>query len=130
MSSLRALVIDDAPSVCTLVTMMLRKLGFEVRSANTVDSAMLVFEEEGRNFDLLVTDIAMPDALGIEAADRMRRHRADLPVVFISGVADPVLLGVVVGDRERTVILPKPFEMAELQQAVRKLLGYLPAAVS
>ena len=68
---------------------MMDKLGFRVCSATSVESAMVVFEEEGRDFDLLVTDIAMPGSLGVEVADRMRRHRADLPVIFISGGGRP-----------------------------------------
>src|SRR6476660_1934902 len=76
---------------------------------------------QGR-FDLLVTDVGLPGMNGRELADRVRDHQPDLPVLFITGYAERAhdreeFLG------ERMDILPKPFNLGELLNAVRNSLG-------
>jgi CheY-like chemotaxis protein len=68
---------------------------------------------------LAITDIVMPDMGGMELAERIRKLRPKLPILFISGYADqPEGHDALRGDR----LLQKPFGLAEILKRVRQML--------
>ena len=80
-----------------------------------------IAEQAVRPFDVLVTDVVMPQMSGQQLAKELLSTRPDLKVLFISGYTDNSLL------RERTLgttmtMLQKPFTPAQLVQKVRELL--------
>jgi len=84
------------------------------------EQALALGEAAGR-LDLLLTDIRMPDLTGIEVADRLRRQRPGLRVLFMSGyIDDPDLRSRLA--TERSQVLDKPFTTAQLADKVRAAL--------
>src|SRR5512138_578922 len=85
----RVLVIDDDPSLQTLVSMLLGRVGIQTQKAETaVEGIRLINEEE---FDLLILDLMLPDMDGFELLKALRQEdRFDnLPVLILSSRADP-----------------------------------------
>jgi DNA-binding response OmpR family regulator len=85
----RVLVIDDDPSLQTLVSMLLGRVGIQTQKAETaVEGIRLINEEE---FDLLILDLMLPDMDGFELLKALRQDdRFDnLPVLILSSRADP-----------------------------------------
>lgn len=79
----KILVIDDEASVRTILKLILERAGHEVYPASTARQAM---ELVGNNtFDLVITDIIMPDEDGISTILKLRDRHPELPVVAISG---------------------------------------------
>jgi two-component system alkaline phosphatase synthesis response regulator PhoP len=87
--SSRVLVVDDDPSLQTLVSMLLGRVGIETKGAQTaVEGIRLINEEE---FGLLILDLMLPDMDGFELLKALRQDdRFDnLPVLILSSRADP-----------------------------------------
>ena len=71
---------------------------------------------DGRRFDLVVADLAMPGMTGIELAEIVRSRWATIPVLILTGHADAVQIP------DDLPVLTKPFESAELAAKVSALL--------
>ena len=106
-----------------MVDQCLRMAGYEVLLADGGRSAIATFETSERPVDLLLTDVIMPDLTGPVVAERLRKRRPDLPVLFISGFHDADLVQRFVTSKGFT-LLPKPFTMEALLRVVEQALGY------
>ena len=115
------LLVEDEPSVRTLIRDELRKLGYRVIEAKNGIEACLLATQQAGLFQLLLTDIVMPGMDGRELAQHLSVINPDLRTLFISGYMDDV--GIMVGQEEGTTsFLQKPFTPEVLAGAVRNLL--------
>src|SRR6266542_1217284 len=83
MAGERILVVDDEPAVLDACTRALTRRRYEVHAAAGGAEAMRRLDQE--HFDLLLTDIKMPDVDGLERDDYARELDLDLPCVFLTG---------------------------------------------
>jgi CheY-like chemotaxis protein len=120
----RALVVDDEKWVREFIREVLEQEGFEVWEAEDGKSAALLLREKG-NFDLLVTDILMPEEDGIELireTKRLTRSHYPLPkVIAISGggiFARPELFLNIAHNLGADLSLAKPFTDENLREAL------------
>jgi hypothetical protein len=121
------LLVEDEPSLRTLVVSVLEDRGYEVLQAgNGLDAIELAERHRGR-IDLLLTDIVMPGLSGPELAHRLRRLRPGLEVLFMSGYNDSRVVSRGV-EQANVNLLVKPFTPSELINRVRDLAGVEPAA--
>ena len=117
------LVIDDDEAVRWIIRRAMQADGHSVIEATDGSDGLRQFA--AAPFDLVITDILMPEREGIETIIELRRANPRLPILAISGgseiterdglLASADLLGA-------TEVLPKPFELAQLRAAVRGLL--------
>lgn len=115
------LVVEDEPSVRTLVRDELRKLGYRVVEAKNGVEACLLATQQAGSLQLLLTDIVMPGMGGRELAQHLSVIKPDLRTLFMSGYMDDV--GIMAGQEEGTSsFLQKPFTPEVLACAVRNLL--------
>lgn len=115
------LLVEDDPSVRTLVRDELRGLGYlVVEASNGVEACLLVSQQIDR-LDLLLTDIVMPGMGGRELAQHLCVIKPGLRILFMSGYTDDI--GIFSGlPRETTSFLQKPFTPTKLAQTVRHML--------
>lgn len=99
------LVVDDDEALRTIARRLLTKAGFEVLTATGGAEALSVMQ--GRLFDCLVTDIAMPDIGGIDLAEKVGAVEAEMPIVFVSGFVSVSPVGTPLPDN--TYSLAKPY---------------------
>ena len=115
------LVVEDEPSVRTLVRDELRKLGYSVIEAKSGIEACLLATQQAGSLQLLLTDVVMPGMGGRELAQHLSAIKPDLRTLFMSGYMDDV--GIMAGQEEGTSsFLQKPFTPEVLARAVRDLL--------
>ncbi|MEP6960413.1 MAG: response regulator [Nitrospirota bacterium] len=115
------LLVEDEPSVRTLVRDELRKLGYRVVEAKNGVEACLLATQQAGSLQLLLTDVVMPGMGGRELAQHLSVIKPDLRTLFISGYMDDV--GIMAGQEEDTSsFLQKPFTPEVLARAVRNLL--------
>ncbi len=114
------LVVEDEPAVRNVLARALRSHGFEVVHVASGEAALARIAE-GLSFELLVTDVVMPGITGVVLAERVRRGHPDLPVVYVSGYANPHLASEQL-ERPNTTFLQKPFQPQSLLDAVERLL--------
>ena len=106
----RVLVVEDQELVRGTIQSMLMSLGYEVTSA--ADGAEARECAADQDFDLLVSDIVLPDTTGVELAQDLRAARPRLAVLLVSGYAEEAV-------RERGAefrFLRKPFRLEDLAQ--------------
>ncbi|QEG28809.1 Transcriptional activator protein CopR [Gemmata obscuriglobus] len=116
------LVAEDDDAVREFVRIVLEQANFRVSTAPNGRAAGDLFEADPLAFDMLLTDVVMPLATGVELAARVRAARPELPVLFMSafpgspGLAPcPLPPG--------TVLLEKPFSLVQLIERVRTTLA-------
>ncbi len=120
----RILVIDDEPQVRTVLLKSLELDGYQVMDAPNGKVGMRLFREEP--FDLVITDIVMPEKDGIEAIGELRRCFPETKIIAISGGGQRLKADYVLHTAEILGVhctLPKPFEIADFLNAVRLVLG-------
>jgi signal transduction histidine kinase/ActR/RegA family two-component response regulator len=117
----RVLCIDDEESVVRVTSQMLRRLGFHVVGLTDPADALAAFESEPSQFDVMLTDFAMPKLTCFELVRSVQRVRPALPIVVTSGRMDPddieKLRGLGIGE-----VVFKPSTIAELTAALRRAL--------
>ena len=111
----RVLLVDDHEDTLTLISMALRRNGFDVITANSVASALETAKETP--FDVLVSDIGLPDGSGIDLIGRLECPRGIALTGF--GAEEDVRRSREAGFREH---LTKPVGVRELLQAIDRLL--------
>jgi two-component system, cell cycle sensor histidine kinase and response regulator CckA len=117
------LLVEDETAVRAVVERVLSEAGYEVLVAPGPGEALLVAEQH-RAIHLLLTDVIMPRMSGTDLAERLRKLRPGLPVVFMSGYAGDALTSRGVNE-EKVDLLHKPFTEAELLERIRKVLSRL-----
>jgi signal transduction histidine kinase len=119
----RVLVVDDDDAVRITTSDVLTELGYSVRSASCGEQALELLAND-HSIDLLLTDVAMPGMSGPALARAARRRRPMLPILFISGYADPegiageALLGNLVRKPFRRSYLAEQIELALVKNQV------------
>jgi CheY-like chemotaxis protein len=78
----RILVVEDHGDTLRSMKLLLRRLGYEVLAAETMTDALRIADEE--EFDILLSDIGLPDGSGLELLKRLRLQRA-VPALALSG---------------------------------------------
>jgi PAS domain S-box-containing protein len=113
------LVADDEPGVRHLASAMLRRSGYSVLEAADGKEAERVAVEYEGDIHVLLTDIVMPGFRGPELAQRLRKLRPSIRVVYMSGFRDTERLADV--ERGEAAFLAKPFVRAALLGAISRM---------
>jgi DNA-binding response OmpR family regulator len=118
-------VVDDDIIIRRLSAGVLSAFGYQVETAEDGAAAWAALDKS--NYDLLITDHAMPGVSGLELVKKLRFARMTLPVVLASGAIPPEVLE---GQPSLQIaaMLPKPFTTDELVATVKQVLRAAQAA--
>jgi two-component system, cell cycle sensor histidine kinase and response regulator CckA len=86
------LLVEDEDGVRKLLNFILSRRGYQVLEAASGEDALAIFEQRGHEVHLVLTDMVMPKMSGRQLAERLRQARPDLPVIYMSGYTDDVLV--------------------------------------
>ena len=115
------LLVEDDDRVRGTAKRMLEEAGYLVVAVDSGADALLHLEETGSHFDLLLTDVVMPEMGGREVAERVLEVRPGIRVLFATGYTDDVVLQRQLIDRDAE-LLNKPFTYELLTKKVREML--------
>ena len=122
------LILDDEESVLELTALYLRDSGYTTLSCTSPDAAMDSFHETNGQVDLLIADVTLRDASGVEAAIHLQQLAPGLRLLFMSGYSaddwkarDAAFIERLSPDSVR--ILRKPFSARELLARTAELIG-------
>ena len=119
------LLVEDEPVVRELVREILQAYRYRVIEAASGAEALRIWDEHNGQFDLLLTDMVMPEGLnGRELAEQLKRRKPRLKVIFSSGYSAESS-GKEFRDGD-TSFLPKPYLPQQLTQLVRRRLDTEP----
>lgn len=116
------LVVDDVPDVTEMIGLFLKHAGYDIATASSGTAALQLARE--RAFDVVISDIGMPEMNGCELAASLRRRAEyrSIPMIAVTGFSE-------YDNRELTLRagfdaqLTKPIDPSELLQLIDKLLG-------
>jgi signal transduction histidine kinase/ActR/RegA family two-component response regulator len=117
----RILLVDDEPQIVDMVKQTLEKQGYRITARFNGPDALKVLQEQPDQFDLVITDMTMPQMTG----DRLARHvwetRPDLPVILCTGYNEMISEDKANAMGIRKFLL-KPVDKEELAVAIRSAL--------
>lgn len=113
----RILVADDEDFIALLLSELLEEMEYEVETVRNGRDALVVLA--GDPPDLVIADIMMPHASGIEvlAAMRKQAETRDTPVILMSAASEPRVRD------EHTTFIAKPFNVQLVLDTVAKFIG-------
>lgn|SRR5512134_474495 len=119
----RILVVDDEPSVRTVVRMTLEKAGYDVLEAENGEKAIEVINT-GENrlvLDAVICDIRMPKINGVQAIDYFQREYPHVPVIVLTAYPETQMAVSFIRNGVADYLI-KPVEAQKLQAAVAKAM--------
>jgi DNA-binding response OmpR family regulator len=117
----RLLIIDDNKEILTALTDFLSKKKYDVVSASDGLDGLKLLETEQQGFDLVITDLVMPNISGVGLISIIKKKFPDLPVIAITGWGEhPEALAT---EAQANRVLEKPFDLSELDAVIRELLS-------
>ncbi len=117
----RILVVDDDEAVRSVTFEMLKRLGFEVTTADSGASALE--EATHQSFDLVLLDLAMPKMSGVEVFSSLKEMKPESRVIFMTGYSRDEFSDLLTDNEDTTAVLSKPFPMQELKTSVETMLA-------
>jgi len=115
------LLVDDEESITDTGRQMLEHLGYQVVTTSSSLVALSLFRDDPTRYDLVITDMTMPEMTGDELASRLMRIRPDIPVILCTGYNSRI-------DEESAKALGirafvfKPVKLKSLARTVREVL--------
>ncbi|OIO37875.1 MAG: hypothetical protein AUJ72_03650 [Candidatus Omnitrophica bacterium CG1_02_46_14] len=122
-ADIRIAVVDDDPMILKVFSSMMKQTILHADFFESSHEAFKAMVTHPDRYDLLITDIVMPDGDGVDFAKKVRVVLSDLPIMFMTGFAteerkkEALTLG-------RVEFLEKPFPFIDaLELAIRKFIG-------
>src|ERR1019366_10000708 len=81
----RVLIIDDEPAVLRVIGLLLERHGFAVGRASNAREGLALLADKG--FDVVLTDIIMPEFSGLDFLRELRQHDLDVPGILMTAGA-------------------------------------------
>jgi len=115
------LFVDDEQTITNMMQQILEKLGYQVETKLNPKEALDLFQSKPDSFDIVITDMTMPQMTGAKFAEKLKGIRPDIPVIICTGHSDFIdddkakLLGI-----NRLVM--KPVSKSKIAEAIRDVL--------
>ena len=122
--SAHILLVEDEDMVRAVAERALTRQGYTVVTAGEGEEALglLAAQADGeQQFDMIVSDVVMPNMDGPTMAKHVRKHYPELPILFMSGYAEEQLRKSI--NLDKVNFLPKPFSVAQIAEAVGATLA-------
>ena len=116
------LLVEDDQAVAETTGQMLASLGYRVATALLPSEALRLMQQPDHRFDLMITDVTMPEMTGYQLADRMREKFGPMRVLFVTGYDFNASSG-----PASRFLLQKPLSLQVLGEGVRQALASEPA---
>ena len=112
---------DDEISIVEMAKRMFERLGYKIETATTPQDALELLRSNPDHFDLVITDMTMPQMTGVKLSEKLMAIRKDIPIIICTGHSSLV-------DEEKAkdlglaAYVMKPIDMHETAQTIRKIL--------
>ena len=115
------LFVDDEESIADVTGQILEQLGYTVQTQTSPQDALKLFQSKPSDFDLVITDMTMPQMNGIKLSEKLMGIRSDIPVIICTGHSSLI-------DEEKAgqigiaAYVTKPVSMSKIAKTIRKIL--------
>jgi len=115
------LVVDDEEVVINVMKKMLERIGYRVEVCSSSIEALKVFRQQPQQYDLVLSDLTMPNMTGLELSAQIQKIRPDLPILIMTGYGEEVTDSI---QKQLGIyrVIGKPITLNELAVVIRKVL--------
>ncbi|OPY15355.1 MAG: Blue-light-activated protein [Syntrophus sp. PtaB.Bin001] len=117
----RILFVDDEEFLVRIGEQVLSRLGYMVVARTSSVEALEAFRAQPENFDLVITDLNMPNMTGIDLSQELMHIRPDIPIILCTGFSERII-----EDKARKLgiqeFIIKPIIMSTLAKTIREIL--------
>ncbi|MGB9140833.1 MAG: response regulator [Aestuariivirga sp.] len=117
----RILLVEDEDAVRAFAIRALTSRGYTVVEADSGESALVVMEAQTEPFDLILSDVVMPEMDGPTMLRELRKRGVKTKVIFVSGYAEDAFEKNLEGQTD-FAFLPKPFSLKQLVEKVKEVM--------
>ncbi|MBC8391948.1 MAG: PAS domain S-box protein [Deltaproteobacteria bacterium] len=115
------LFVDDDPSIIAIGRRALERLGYQVVEKTSSIDALELFKLKPKEFDLVITDMTMPNMTGDKLAGELMKIRSDIPIILCTGYSEHISEEKAKEIGIRCFVM-KPLVMRDLANTIRKVL--------
>lgn len=115
------LIIDDELPIVQLEKQMLERFGYKVHELTSSVDALKTFKADPDAYDLVITDMSMPNMTGVQLAGKMLAVRPNIPIIICTGFSDKMNVEVAKALGAKGLLI-KPILMSALAKEVRRVL--------
>lgn len=118
----RILFVDDEELIVRMTCQILKRMGYRVEAKTSPTEALELFRSQPDQFDIVLTDMAMPQMTGATLSEKILAVRPDMPIIICTGYSDSV-------DEDKAKALGiagfvlKPIQARELGKVIQNVLG-------
>lgn len=114
---------DDESNILSIGQSILEKLNYHVITASNGQEAIDKLQKHHTDIDLIILDLVMPRLGGVDAAEQIRQHYPDMPIIFSTGydIKETANMGI---KESNAIILHKPFSITTLSQLISESLSF------
>jgi two-component system cell cycle sensor histidine kinase/response regulator CckA len=116
------LLVDDEKFILDVGGEMLKAMGYRVLAANGGSEAVGIYERQGREIDLVILDMIMPDMDGKKTYEKLKAMNDNIKVLLASGYSMTSQVAEIL-DRGFNGFIQKPFNMIRLSNKIREILA-------
>lgn len=117
----KILLVDDDEAIANMTKELIEQFGYKVTALTNSLETLHTFEKDPNHFDLVITDMTMPNITGAELSKRILAIRPDMPIIICTGFSELMNeeKAKAIGIRDYVI---KPFLKADLARSIRKTL--------
>jgi PAS domain S-box-containing protein len=86
----RILLVDDEDPIVRMEKKMLERLGYHITMRTSSTDALEAFRAEPDKFDLIITDMTMPNMTGVQLSKKLQEIRPDIPIILCTGFSEQI----------------------------------------
>jgi len=115
------LFVDDEESIRIMGKIMLKRLGYKAETKRNPAEALALFQSQPDRFDMVITDMTMPQMTGVKLSEKLMAIRPDIPIIICTGHSS------LINEAKAKKIglagyIMKPMSMSRLAKTMRKVL--------
>jgi CheY-like chemotaxis protein/two-component sensor histidine kinase len=115
------MIVDDEPTIAVMIKRMLESFGYRADTFETGQEVLEAQRENPKKYDLLITDLTMPELSGLDLADKLHEQSPLLPIMIMTGFGDSLTAA----SRERygiKAVIGKPVSTDKLIRTIHNIL--------
>jgi signal transduction histidine kinase/CheY-like chemotaxis protein len=116
------LIVDDDPDITELYKRILQRHGYMVKTATSGKTALKMIKEQSYGFDLVITDMDMPDIGGMELIKRINELNPEIPIMILTGFGKGINHDLLNNSQVKSILI-KPVLESELAFKIKEVLG-------
>jgi len=117
------LFVDDEPAAVQMMTIMMQKLGYTIHAEKSPIEALRRFRENPEQYDLIITDLTMPEMTGTQLAEKLHKLMPSTPIILMTGYGKLIGHETPLNHYGINRLLKKPVKLHQLASTVHEVLN-------